>query len=104
MLNEVLESIMALLVRGKTRCQICGQIIKEDEPAVGFPAFLKKTHPLSRYSEGIFHQYCFDACPDKHAVEKTYVRFKEVWATRPKDFKDKEQIEAWEKSALAEFE
>lgn len=95
---------MGLLVRGKTRCQICGKRINKDEPAVSFPAFLKNTHPLSRYSDGVFHQRCFDACPEKQAVEALYSRFQEVWATRPKDFKNKEEIEAWGKSALTEFE
>jgi|SwirhisoilCB2_FD_contig_51_1937186_length_1521_multi_3_in_0_out_0_2 hypothetical protein len=95
---------MALLVPGQTHCMICGLIIEKEDPTVMFPAFLKNTHPLARYSEGIFHEHCFNASPDKAAVEHLYSKFREIWANRPTHLKTKEEIDAWGQSAFSEFD
>lgn len=31
---------MAILVRGKTKCSLCGEVIKAGEGVVSFPAFI----------------------------------------------------------------
>lgn len=67
------------------------------------PAFLGKNHPLHRYSDANFHRWCFAACPDREALEAAFTRYEKVWKDRPKDLKTLEEINAWGKSAFAEF-
>jgi hypothetical protein len=95
---------MGLLLKGQTECLICGRIIERTDEAVTFPAFLKKTHRLHRYSDGNFHQRCLNATADKEELERLYSRYREIWDTRPRNLKTAEEIEAWGKSAFTEFE
>jgi hypothetical protein len=95
---------MALLLRGRSECLICGTVIDESDECVMFPAFLKAGHRLHLYSDGVFHQRCFDASPDKEEVEKLHSRFRQIWAERPKNLNTPEEIDDWEKSAFKELD
>ena len=95
---------MAMYIKGQSECTICGRVIGLEEEHVSFPAFLKRTHRLHKYSDGVFHRSCFEASPDREDVERLYSRFREIWSTRPKDLKTKEEMDAWGKAAFNEFE
>jgi hypothetical protein len=95
---------MALLIRGKTNCPLCGKVILTNEAVVSFPAFLKKTHALARYSDAAFHQECFDNSPDGSAVIKLFDRYRKIWENRPKELKTQEEIDEWGEFAFADFE
>ena len=95
---------MALITRGKTICPICGKVIQADEMVVAFPAFMKKSHPLSKYSDAAFHKECFDKSRDAQEVTRLFKRYNEIWESRPKNLKNRKDIDAWGKSAFAEFE
>ena len=94
---------MALLFIGKTTCGVCGAAICEGEDYVGFPAFLPKTHPLWKYSDGVFHSKCFADDPNSGEVQSLYLQFRSIWEQRPKDLKTNEEREAWGKRAFADF-
>src|SRR5262249_169420 len=64
------SNFMALIFPGKTRCGICDKVIGEDDAIVAFPAFLRPNHPLWKYSDGAFHERCFNESPDRQAVER----------------------------------
>jgi hypothetical protein len=102
-LRKVLN-IMVIVLVGKTTCAICGRVIEEDQATVMFPAFLKPTHHLNRYSDSVMHSWCFDACPDKPEVERIYAKFRAIWDGRPRNLKTVEEMEAWGKAAFADFE
>jgi hypothetical protein len=95
---------MALFVRGKTICPLCGKVILTNEAVVSFPAFLKKTHTLARYSDAAFHQECFDNSPDGGAVSKLFDRYHQIWESRPQGLKTRKEIDEWGESAFADFE
>jgi hypothetical protein len=51
---------MAIHIRGKTRCSICGEVIRDGEDWVGTPHFLHDDkHPLWRFSDSSMHRVCF---------------------------------------------
>lgn len=50
---------MALLVRGRSQCVICGRTIGELERATSFPAFVQnRSSPLHRFSDANVHSCC----------------------------------------------
>lgn len=62
---------MAILVRGSTRCPICGEIIEEGDPAVTFPPFVANERDrLYFFSDAAFHEHCLDDHPDSAAGRK----------------------------------
>jgi hypothetical protein len=93
---------MALFLEKKTDCQICGQLIDSSHDAKMFPAFLGKSHPLHRYSDAVFHRRCFETSPDREEVERLFARFRHIWDHRPPNM-TMEEVEAWGRSAFAEF-
>lgn len=94
---------MALLLVGKSVCQICGQLIKASDEVRMFPAFLKSSHRMYRYSDAPFHKQCFEASPDRDEVERLFAKFRDIWDHRPSNL-TMEEAEAWGRSAFAEFE
>jgi len=53
---------MALLLRGKTECLLCHEVIGKDDEVVGTTHFIAdQADPLWRYSDAAFHKKCFDA-------------------------------------------
>lgn len=62
---------MAILVRGATRCPICGRIIADRDAAMLFPAFVaNERDPVFFFSDGAFHEPCVDAHVDGAAARK----------------------------------
>lgn len=92
---------MALLIRGKSICWLCGQTIGENDDVVATPAFLGSKHRLVRFSDAAFHQKCFEASEERAEVEQLLARFKEKMAAAPSSL---EEYEVWIKEAMAEFE
>lgn len=93
---------MALLIRGKSECLLCGRVISADDQVVAFPAFLKADHRLGRFSDGVFHRPCFESCPQRDEVAALYERFRQIWNSRPLDASAAER-DAWAKEALKDF-
>lgn len=51
---------MALVIRGKTQCAICGKTIEQEDSIVMCPHFIAdQSDPLWRFSDAAFHQFCF---------------------------------------------
>lgn len=94
---------MALLIRGKTKCLLCGSTIADEDDVVAFPAFLGASHRLARFSDGAFHKHCFSECAEQREVESLYRRYREIWENRPASLMSAAEIEAWGKEAFKEF-
>lgn len=57
---------MAIVLRGKTQCALCGHIIQQSDAVRAFPAFIAdQTHPLWRFSDAAFHSDCFEHWPER---------------------------------------
>lgn len=51
---------MAIVIRGSTRCLMCGQVIEEGQAVVAFPPFVANIHdPLWYFNDAAFHATCF---------------------------------------------
>lgn len=94
---------MAVIVRGKSRCRLCGRILEEDDEIVGFPAFLPPGHELSIFSEAAFHVRCFTADPRSPAVRSLFARYESIWASRPENLTSLDEIESWGREAFKDF-
>jgi hypothetical protein len=94
---------MAIIIRDKTKCWLCGQAISTQDDVIAFPAFLGPNHRLNRYSDSVFHRSCFIKCLERKDVESLYLRYREIWESRPKELKSLEEIDAWGREALKEF-
>lgn len=50
---------MAIIIANKSRCNICGNLIKTGEPVIGFPHFCNNhDHALYPFSDRGFHESC----------------------------------------------
>lgn len=94
---------MAIILRGKTTCPLCGKTIAADDAVRGFPAFLKSTHRLGKFSDAAFHETCLAASSDAAEVQVLFEKWQAIWDNRPLDLKSVAEMDAWGKSALAEF-
>ena len=50
---------MALLLPGRSTCQLCGEPLRAGEDLAGLPALADTSHPLYDYFDQGFHQNCF---------------------------------------------
>lgn len=67
---------MAIIIRGVSRCPICGEVLEEGQPLVAFPAFLSPGDDLWRYSDSAMHEHCFEAWEHRDAMIHKYRVFK----------------------------
>ena len=67
---------MAIIIRGKTKCQFCGAVIEDGEEVRSFPHFVSnELDPLSVFNDGAFHEMCFH---NNALAEKAEKRYKEI--------------------------
>jgi hypothetical protein len=70
---------MAIVVRGKTGCALCGSIFTASDEVVGFPHFIwDEAHPLWRFSDSAMHRACF---ADWDQAEQFRGIYNKVWPT-----------------------
>jgi hypothetical protein len=86
---------MALLIRGKSICPLCGAVIGISDEVSALPAFLPLGHRLARFSDAAFHRHCFEASADRVEVEQLLARIKDEMAAGPKTL---DEYEAWVKN------
>jgi hypothetical protein len=61
---------MALILRGKTRCAICGAVFRADGEILVAPDLIaEESEPLDQYSDAAFHPSCFLAWEPRTAFE-----------------------------------
>ena len=61
-LDELLkkEFVMAIVLRGKTECSVCGRVIKGGDEIVSTSHFISdKNDELWRFSDSAMHRSCF---------------------------------------------
>ena len=76
---------MAVIIYNKSKCGICGKVIKKGEDIVGFPHFARdKNDPLFYFSDGGFHEACFLSHPLKDKVLAAVKKYDEEIRLPPK--------------------
>lgn len=93
-----------VLVFTESKCGICNETIQANAETRSFPAFLKPTHPLYRFSDAVFHRSCFDMSPDRDEVNRLLTRFREIWDSRSIGLETVEEINACGNDSFKEFE
>lgn len=68
---------MAIILRGRSRCALCDEVLAEGQLLFSTSAFLDRDHPLWRYSDAAMHHSCFDAWPDRRSFIDS---FNEFWS------------------------
>jgi hypothetical protein len=86
---------MAIIIRGKSKCLLCNQILEEGDPLTAFPAFLPADHRFGKFSDAAFHTTCFDKDPDANDVENMRYVWEKIMKTMPRDLVTEEQRNAW---------
>lgn len=78
---------VAIVVRGKTGCSVCGQIISGTDEIVMFPHFIwDEAHPLWRFSDSAMHQQCFTDWDKAEQFRAIYnKRWPEIMPTHPRE-------------------
>jgi len=94
---------MAMIIRGKSKCPLCNQILEDTEHLTALPAFIPSDHRFGKFSDAAFHTECFEKDPDYNDVENMYYVYKKIMASRPKELKTVEEIEAWTKDAFQDW-
>jgi hypothetical protein len=95
--------MMALFIRGKSTCPLCGGVLAEADDVAAFPAFLKPDHELGAFSDTAFHRQCFEEHPRAAEVSALYRRYREIWDSRPRELKTLEEMETWGREAFKDF-
>jgi len=53
---------MAIIITGKSKCALCGEVLLSEQEIVGTPHFIAdRNDPLWRFSDAAMHRACFDA-------------------------------------------
>jgi hypothetical protein len=72
---------MALVIRGKSTCAVCGEVLQKEDRVVATSHFIGDSKdPLFRFSDAAFHQKCFDRWKEK---EEFVRRFNSVATKSP---------------------
>ena len=67
---------MALVIRGQTICDLCGEIIAEGDDVTTFPAFVhNEIDPLFCFNDAPFHTECVK----KHPIGERAVSRADEW-------------------------
>ena len=68
---------MAIVILGKSKCPICGDVISSQDEIVSFPAFIHDSnHRLWAYNDAAMHQRCFVGWSEAAEYRKL---FDSVW-------------------------
>ena len=61
---------MALIIRGSTKCAVCGQVLTDEDEVAGLPHFAADpSDPLWRYSDAGFNRRCYESLPERVEIE-----------------------------------
>ncbi len=74
---------MAILLRGKTECGNCREVIGNDHPVVCFGPFVgNQLDPLLKFSDACFHEKCFRTDPLARRAQARWEACKAVFKNR----------------------
>lgn len=62
---------MALIIRGQSRCLLCGQILEADDELLSFPAFIVNDRDrLAKFNDAAIHGRCLLTCVDAQEAQR----------------------------------
>jgi hypothetical protein len=78
---------MAIVIRGKTECPLCGSILSDADQIVMFPHFIAdRAHPLWRFSDSTMHRSCFASWDQAEQFRSLHNRlWAEMVPNRPRE-------------------
>jgi hypothetical protein len=95
---------MALVIRGKTTCSVCGLVLKSSHDVVGFPPVLPPDHLLWRFSDSAMHRSCYEQWEHHDYFEAVVRKRSQLWDDRPANLKlTADEINALEPEKRVQF-
>jgi hypothetical protein len=95
---------MALCLRGKTPCSICGVVLQEGDDVVLHPHVLPSDHPLWRFSDSSMHRVCYQQWECHEYFETILRKYRDLWNARPAALRlTRQQIDALTREGRARF-
>src|SRR5579859_4065345 len=74
---------MALILRGKSKCSICGLTLESGQDIVLHPHFLTSDHPLWKFSDSGMHRACYDEWDHRNYFEAAHRKLEQLRSTKP---------------------
>ncbi len=74
---------VALCLRGKTECSICGVVLRDADDVVSHPHILATDHRLGRFSESSMHRTCYERWEHHSYFEAVLRKAREIKQSRP---------------------
>ena len=94
---------MAIISYRETKCELCDQIIFEDQKIVAFPDFLPSDHKYGKFSNAVIHDACFLNYPDSEKINNLVAAWTLIWNSRPKEVNSSKDFNVWEKEAFKDW-
>ncbi len=74
---------MALVIRGKSTCPLCGSVLADGDELWATTHFIAdRNDPLWRFSDAAMHLRCFEAWEHHDEFAAKYEAFKTAWEQR----------------------
>jgi hypothetical protein len=71
---------MAIVIRGKSACQLCGNVMAEGDALVMTSPFISdRSDPLWRFSDAAFHAPCFSGWEKKAEFVRQFNEAHKTW-------------------------
>lgn len=68
---------MAIIIRGKSKCMLCGRLLQQGQDIVSFSPFVgNELDPLWRFSDAAFHEACLREDGVAEEAQKRYEELK----------------------------
>lgn len=93
---------MAIVIFGKSKCALCGEVLCDATKSKALPAFIPAGHELSEYSDAVFHSSCFESWEQHEKITALFEEYQLVWESRPKGIRF-DEIEKWGKEAFGKI-
>jgi len=95
---------MALCLRGKTQCSICGVVLQEGDDVVLHPHILPLDHPLLCFSYSSIHRVCYQQWECHEYFETILQKYRGLWDARPAALRlTRQQIDALTREGRDQF-
>ena len=83
--SQIGYTFVVTIIFNKSKCGICGNVIKKEKDIVGFPHYVgDENDPLFYFSDGGFHEACFLSHPLKDRVLAAKKKYDEEIHLPPK--------------------
>ena len=86
---------MAIIIKGKSKCTICNNVIADCDDIIAFPAFIPSDHIFSQYSDAAYHSDCFASWEYGKELLALYEGYNAIYSQRPMPPENIQNFQEW---------